>query len=86
MAFVAKEAQMSAMIVIFPEGEITRWKISPFKRGVERMLSQHKVPVVPMVFKGLWGHGSHVLVEKLSPGCLNLTEGVLRSLWVILWV
>ena len=42
--------------MIFPEGEITRdGKLAPFKRGVERMLAQHKVPVVPMVFKGLWG-------------------------------
>ena len=58
MAFqLTKEAlDEGAMIVIFPEGEITRdGKLAPFKRGVERMLAQHKVPVVPMVFKGLWG-------------------------------
>ena len=60
MAFeLTKEAlDEGAMIVIFPEGIITNdGKLSSFKRGVERMLAKHDVPVVPMAFKGLWGLG-----------------------------
>ena len=58
MAFkITQEAlDEGAMIVIFPEGVITRdGKLGPFKKGVERMLKNHPVPVVPMAFKGLWG-------------------------------
>ena len=58
MAFKLTEDALDegAMIVIFPEGVITRdGTLGEFKRGVERMLKQHPVPVIPIGFKGLWG-------------------------------
>ena len=41
---------------IFPEGQITSdGEISPFKKGVEKIVSQQPVAVVPMALCNLWG-------------------------------
>ncbi len=44
------------VVCIFPEGKITYdGKLNPFKPGVETMLTQSPVPVIPMALTGLWG-------------------------------
>jgi 1-acyl-sn-glycerol-3-phosphate acyltransferase len=44
------------IVCLFPEGQITYdGKISPFKSGIEKIIAQNPVPVIPMVIKGLWG-------------------------------
>lgn len=44
------------LVFIFPEGRLTRdGELQPFKKGVERILAQHPVPVIPMALRGLWG-------------------------------
>jgi 1-acyl-sn-glycerol-3-phosphate acyltransferase len=44
------------VVLIFPEGKITvDGEINDFKRGVTRILSDNRVPVVPLALKGLWG-------------------------------
>lgn len=44
------------LLCIFPEGALTRdGEISTFRRGVERIVSETPVPVVPMALQGLWG-------------------------------
>jgi len=41
---------------IFPEGGITSDnKISPFKKGIEKIVAEKPVPVVPMALCNLWG-------------------------------
>ena len=41
---------------IFPEGRITRdGELNEFKRGVERIIGEQPVPVVPMALCNLWG-------------------------------
>lgn len=43
-------------ICIFPEGKITKnGEIGTFRPGVERMVEDTPVPVVPMALRGLWG-------------------------------
>ncbi len=43
------------LVGIFPEGRLTpNGDIGEFKRGVERMLEQMPVPVVPMALRGMW--------------------------------
>ena len=44
------------VICIFPEGTITKTgELNKFRNGVEKMVEQTPVPVVPMALKGLWG-------------------------------
>ncbi|WP_234086991.1 MFS transporter [Azonexus sp. R2A61] len=44
------------LVGIFPEGGITRdGELQPFRPGVNRILADNPVPVVPMALSGLWG-------------------------------
>ena len=44
------------IVCIFPEGKITfDGNLNPFKPGVEFMLKESPVPVIPMALTGLWG-------------------------------
>ena len=44
------------MVCIFPEGKLTKdGKINEFKAGIETILAQDPVPVIPFALKGLWG-------------------------------
>ncbi|MCY1460544.1 hypothetical protein D9M71_781120 [compost metagenome] len=41
---------------IFPEGKLTGdGEINEFKGGIERILEENPVPVIPMALQGLWG-------------------------------
>ena len=43
------------LVGIFPEGALTKdGEIAPFKSGVEKILEQHPVPVIPMALRGMW--------------------------------
>lgn len=43
------------IVGIFPEGALTRdGEIAAFKSGVERILAQRPVPVIPMALRGMW--------------------------------
>lgn len=44
------------LVCIFPEGKIT-WdgELNPFRPGVERIVAETPVPVVPIALRGLWG-------------------------------
>ena len=53
---IQQELQEGELICIFPEGKITSdGKLNTYKAGIEKIISQSPVPVVPMVLKGLWG-------------------------------
>ncbi len=55
-AEVDKELADGNIVCIFPEGGITRdGTIQRFRPGVERILEQRPVPVVPLALRGLWG-------------------------------
>ncbi len=55
-ATVKQALSEGELVGIFPEGLITyNGEISPFKNGIERMLADTPVPVIPMALKGLWG-------------------------------
>lgn len=54
---VAKELDDGNIVVIFPEGSITRnGHLGEFKRGFELILKQTKedIPVIPFYIRGLW--------------------------------
>ncbi len=57
-AFVKISAELRAgeMVCIFPEGEITRdGNMVPFRKGIERILAENPVPVIPVAIDGMWG-------------------------------
>jgi 1-acyl-sn-glycerol-3-phosphate acyltransferase len=44
------------IVGIFPEGRLTdNGEMQPFRGGIERMVKDTPVPVVPMALRGLWG-------------------------------
>ena len=52
----AKALRAGEIVGIFPEGRLTdSGDMGPFRPGLERMLRETPVPVVPMALKGLWG-------------------------------
>ena len=43
------------IVCIFPEGKLTKdGEVDKFRRGIERIVSNSAVPVVPLALKGLW--------------------------------
>jgi 1-acyl-sn-glycerol-3-phosphate acyltransferase len=57
-AFVEAASALSAgeIVGIFPEGKLTETgELTPFRPGVQQILSMVPVPVVPLALSGLWG-------------------------------
>jgi hypothetical protein len=53
---IKQELNSKGVVVIFPEGGITRdGKIQPFQEGIETIINHNPVPVVPACLNGLWG-------------------------------
>ena len=49
-------AKAGEIVVIFPEGSISRsGELERFRPGVTRLLEGNPVPVIPMALSGLWG-------------------------------
>ncbi|CAM3730123.1 MFS transporter [Rheinheimera salexigens] len=55
-AMIKQELAEGNLVCIFPEGRLTKdGAIDSFRPGIERILAESPVPVVPMALKGLWG-------------------------------
>ncbi|MDP4944201.1 MAG: 1-acyl-sn-glycerol-3-phosphate acyltransferase, partial [Alishewanella sp.] len=55
-AAIARELAQGNIICIFPEGHLTKdGEIDRFRPGIERIIAESAVPVVPMALQGLWG-------------------------------
>ncbi|OUS31584.1 MFS transporter [Gammaproteobacteria bacterium 45_16_T64] len=53
---ISVELSEEEVVCIFPEGKLTTdGEIDEFKNGIEKILKQNPVPVIPMALKGLWG-------------------------------
>ena len=53
---IASELQDGEIVCIFPEGRITSdGEVGTFRPGIERILREMPVPVLPMALHGLWG-------------------------------
>jgi hypothetical protein len=53
---IAGELGEGELVCVFPEGGLTAdGKLSPFHRGIERIVQRTPVPVVPVALVGLWG-------------------------------
>lgn len=55
-ARIAAELREGELVCIFPEGKLTKsGEMNAFKTGIERIVRETPVPVVPMALHGLWG-------------------------------
>ena len=55
-AEAAKALRAGEIVGLFPEGTLTAdGEMARFRPGIERMLGETPVPVVPMALRGLWG-------------------------------
>jgi 1-acyl-sn-glycerol-3-phosphate acyltransferase len=55
-AAIKRELAEGNLVCIFPEGRLTKTgDIDNFRPGIERIISESPVPVVPMALQGLWG-------------------------------
>lgn len=53
---IAKKLKHGEIVCIFPEGKLTNnGEMNEFKAGIEKIIKQTPVPVVPLALKGLWG-------------------------------
>ena len=53
---IATELREGEVVCIFPEGKLTsHGELNTFRAGIERIVRETPVPVVPMVLTGLWG-------------------------------
>ena len=44
------------LLCVFPEGKLTSdGEVARFRRGIERIVKDTPVPVIPMALRGLWG-------------------------------
>jgi 1-acyl-sn-glycerol-3-phosphate acyltransferase len=53
---IAQELREGEVVCIFPEGRLTKTgEMEGFRGGIERIIKETPVPVVPMALEGLWG-------------------------------
>ena len=53
---ISQELRDGEVVCIFPEGKLTTdGEIDTFRNGIEKIIAEDPVPVVPMALKGLWG-------------------------------
>ncbi len=53
---IKAELEAGEVVCIFPEGKLTKTgELNPFKKGVERIIAETPVPVIPLALQGLWG-------------------------------
>lgn len=53
---IAEYLRNGELVCIFPEGKLTAdGQINEFKSGIEHILGENPVPVIPMALQGLWG-------------------------------
>jgi 1-acyl-sn-glycerol-3-phosphate acyltransferase len=55
-AAIRRELAEGNLVCIFPEGRLTKdGEIDVFRTGIERIIAETPVPVIPMALQGLWG-------------------------------
>lgn len=69
---IAEYLRNGELVCIFPEGKLTTdGELNEFKSGIERILEDTPVPVIPLALQGLWGS-----FFSRDPG-----KGLFRRLW-----
>jgi 1-acyl-sn-glycerol-3-phosphate acyltransferase len=84
---IKEELDDGNIVCIFPEGKITKdGEIDTFKAGIERILKDSPVPVIPLALDGLWGSyfshkDGHALTTRPKRfwSKVSLTAGTLQQ-------
>lgn len=78
---IAEELEAGHLVVIFPEGHITRTgELNKFQPGIDKILKRTPVPVVPMALRGMWGTWSS---KKRGRALKGLPTAYMRKLTVV---
>jgi 1-acyl-sn-glycerol-3-phosphate acyltransferase len=83
MAEIARTLENGGLVCLFPEGRLTRTgEVDSFRPGIEQIVRQNPVPVVPLALRGLWGSFfSHAGGKAMTRGprrfrsCIELLAG-----------
>ncbi len=69
---IAEYLRNGEVVCIFPEGKLTGdGELNEFKNGIERIIAENPVPVIPMALQGLWGS-----FFSRAPG-----KGLFKRIW-----
>ncbi len=53
---IREELEAGEVVCIFPEGKLTEdGEVDEFRAGIEKIVADYPVPVIPMALSGLWG-------------------------------
>ena len=53
---IREELEAGEVVCIFPEGKLTEdGEVAEFRAGIEKIVADYPVPVIPMALSGLWG-------------------------------
>lgn len=53
---IREELEAGEVVCIFPEGRLTEdGEVAEFRAGIEKIVADYPVPVIPMALSGLWG-------------------------------
>jgi 1-acyl-sn-glycerol-3-phosphate acyltransferase len=56
MEQISRALREGEIVGIFPEGEMTHdGEVGVFKQGIEKIIRENPVPVIPLALRGLWG-------------------------------
>jgi len=69
---IAEYLRNGEVVCIFPEGKLTGdGELNEFRNGIERIIEENPVPVIPMALQGLWGS-----FFSRAPG-----KGLFKRIW-----
>jgi len=78
---IAAELEDGNLVVIFPEGTITKTgELNKFQPGVEKIIKRTPVPVVPLALRGMWGTWAS---RKRGRALKGLPTSYMRKLKII---
>lgn len=78
---VAEALENGELVVIFPEGGITRTgDIAKFQPGIDKIVKRTPVPVIPLAIRGMWGTWSS---RKRGKALKGLPTSYMKRLTVV---
>lgn len=78
---IAEELEAGRLVVVFPEGSITRdGEVSKFQPCIDEIVKRTPVPVIPLALRGVWGTWAS---RKRGSALKGLPRGFMKKLTVV---